>query len=1012
MSNIVTVEKKSESKSNLQYSPTIRIHADLFEPTESRYPVFNYQKLLVEEKRRRRRDQQSNLFDDNDESIKQLADHYEHKYGSTNVKKKKKKKTAFYNYSELAAGYDENDSFIDNTEIFDEVMPEEVETAHGGYYVNTGSLEFKKVYISEDSEDLKSSHRRKNIINTVLEDSDEKLPSFAASNNSDKDSPLETKTSETSKGSSVSSEDEKEPIKPANLVQQSTVSINGKTKRRQSIDSDSASSLIPTKKKKMNSVKVLLQEKRIQLPELQPSCSKDTQFSSTVEAPVTEINVNSINDTIESVINAACTKHPNSTSISGENDVNPQILMEIIESLKTEAKLVTSKNTRLFSDQMNMLLLSLEYQKEIFSFNANSIYEMLAVFMVCDKEKLVKQVNKLVDAEEAKISDLIIRLKTSIENSMPAVIEQYNIDCKTVMERRNVNGNLVEGMKSKPGPKLPRRKFPWTDEFRGYLREIINIRTTTYSKIKRIDSVDSYITKFLNNRIKPLWPLGWMKVTILLKESKVKDSRPKLTKKQALHNSPSKLLSAIKIASEHKVSKSAMSNKTHKWTKQKINKVGDSNVESNSVITSQTKMVPHSMSTKSKPLQESSNSVAISSINNDLCPYQATITTASLNGDKSKESDCSSVIVKTKPQTGEVLDLSPNKVSSLPFTLNKFKDVSVINNNLSHDSSSPGKTDTQNSQKQLSSNVINQPISRKQRLLQELNSPLLTDQQRVSHNNSPIELHSTIKKENKTSSLSKAENSQIDDKPTAKDLLSQIINDSLMDNTTPLQSQLTTFFKPKESPTAPITIKNQELKVEYKEQSHSDQCPTKATFNNNRASSIELAEKEAQEVIKDLLVLNQLSSSSSCSSRNSKEKDAYKKQTSSMSMYSIKNPFDTVVNTSLGVINHPAFRNSYNTSSSGMSKSYDSSKLTSIGIPKMSFGFQDEFFKHMVKTEEPNSLLASENYQKQEVDHYGILPNSSRTPDKHLHQQFYSSLNTKPKTDLSHSSISYSNSNN
>lgn len=34
----------------------------------------------------------------------------------TSKKKKKKKVTTFYNYTELASGYDESDSFIDNSE--------------------------------------------------------------------------------------------------------------------------------------------------------------------------------------------------------------------------------------------------------------------------------------------------------------------------------------------------------------------------------------------------------------------------------------------------------------------------------------------------------------------------------------------------------------------------------------------------------------------------------------------------------------------------------------------------------------------------------------------------------------------------------------------------------------------------------------------------------------------------------------------------------------------------------
>lgn len=31
---------------------------------------------------------------------------------------------------------------------------------------------------------------------------------------------------------------------------------------------------------------------------------------------------------------------------------------------------------------------------------------------------------------------------------------------------RTVNGTSNDGLKSKPGPKRPRRKFPWNEEFR------------------------------------------------------------------------------------------------------------------------------------------------------------------------------------------------------------------------------------------------------------------------------------------------------------------------------------------------------------------------------------------------------------------------------------------------------------------------------------------------------------------------------------------------------------------
>ena len=46
-------------------------------------------------------------------------------------------------YADLGYGYDSNDSFIDNGDVHDEIVPENVTTAYGGFYVNSGPLEFK-----------------------------------------------------------------------------------------------------------------------------------------------------------------------------------------------------------------------------------------------------------------------------------------------------------------------------------------------------------------------------------------------------------------------------------------------------------------------------------------------------------------------------------------------------------------------------------------------------------------------------------------------------------------------------------------------------------------------------------------------------------------------------------------------------------------------------------------------------------------------------------------------------
>ncbi|XP_011503173.1 PREDICTED: yemanuclein-alpha [Ceratosolen solmsi marchali] len=134
--------KKSEKIK--QIAPSFRFVLNLPESNEEKCPEFNYAQLLKSAEKKRRKDKKKDEnsvtngltpFEDteDDEKILDVARYFESKYGN-------RKKS---DYVDLGAGYDESDSFIDNTDAYDEIVPEEVTTVHGGFYVNSGPLEFK-----------------------------------------------------------------------------------------------------------------------------------------------------------------------------------------------------------------------------------------------------------------------------------------------------------------------------------------------------------------------------------------------------------------------------------------------------------------------------------------------------------------------------------------------------------------------------------------------------------------------------------------------------------------------------------------------------------------------------------------------------------------------------------------------------------------------------------------------------------------------------------------------------
>ena len=107
--------------------------------------------------------------ENDDEKLKAMAASFEAKYAEKAKPKKLPgaKKRKIHEYDDLGEGYDESDPFIDNSECFDEVVPQEITTAHGGFYINTGALEFKSnqnavFELSSDEDSAPDSKKAKN----------------------------------------------------------------------------------------------------------------------------------------------------------------------------------------------------------------------------------------------------------------------------------------------------------------------------------------------------------------------------------------------------------------------------------------------------------------------------------------------------------------------------------------------------------------------------------------------------------------------------------------------------------------------------------------------------------------------------------------------------------------------------------------------------------------------------------------------------------------------------------
>ncbi|XP_039441959.1 yemanuclein isoform X2 [Culex pipiens pallens] len=163
---------------------TIRLELELFEPNAKSFPEFNYSKLVHEAQKRKRKKEKkaaaastpagtNGFLSDPDavdhDDVARLAKELEKKYGAGTAYSSGPSRL---DYCDRGAGYDEEDSFIDNTEAYDELIPQEVETVGGGFYINSGALEFKTLSNFERPDDhLRMPKPKKRQLSTTSEES-------------------------------------------------------------------------------------------------------------------------------------------------------------------------------------------------------------------------------------------------------------------------------------------------------------------------------------------------------------------------------------------------------------------------------------------------------------------------------------------------------------------------------------------------------------------------------------------------------------------------------------------------------------------------------------------------------------------------------------------------------------------------------------------------------------------------------------------------------------------------
>ncbi|XP_074962038.1 ubinuclein-1 isoform X5 [Phalacrocorax aristotelis] len=481
----------------------VRITLTLFEPDHKRCPEFFYPDLLKSCRGKvkggssgdKKKDAADPFNDDEKErhKVEALARKFEEKYGG-----KRRRKDRIQDLIDMGYGYDESDSFIDNSEAYDELVPASLTTKYGGFYINSGTLQFRQASESED--DYVKEKKKKCPKKRKLKDGGEKMKKKKKDDSYDKE-----KKSKKSK------------FPKAGFT---ALNASKEKKKKKYSGALSVKEMLKKFQKEKDAQKKKDEEPKVATPSpAEPPAPREAE--ATPDPLLSLFGHASDNDLLQAAtamdsltdldLERLLSESPEGSpfpdvedgsdppGMGSEQDFKqppslpeglPAPLEKRIKELAQAARAAEGEGKqRFFTQDINNIILDIELQtRELNSQIRSGVYAHLAAFFPCSKDTLVKRARKLYLYEQGgRLKEPLQKLKEAIGRAMPEQMAKYQEECQAHTQAKFAK--MLEEEKDKDqrdrlcsdddedeekgGKRVmgPRKKFQWNAEIRTLFKE-------------------------------------------------------------------------------------------------------------------------------------------------------------------------------------------------------------------------------------------------------------------------------------------------------------------------------------------------------------------------------------------------------------------------------------------------------------------------------------------------------------------------------------------------------------